>query len=254
MTALASPFVVDEIGKYILEPASVQPNRERTEYIVVHHANAFYSPGTACASILKAHSARPDFGDYHRIGYHAVLQIERNATIAMHLVNPSLMWGAGVFDRNDVCWHVCAATTFTALPSDEWIEAIARACVYAKSLFPDAKIVGHKDVTVPGHGSECPGQLWSSWKLRLLGRVAALQIALPDPWLNWGAAFPLNPAQREWGIPQCWLKNQWLGQARSAEVYQPDGSRSIQWFVGGWIIYEKNVNWAMAYHASKNVS
>lgn len=174
MLSLAQPFIVDEIGHYILQPASVQPNRTRTQYVVVHHANAFYAPGGACQAIFRAHCTRPDFGDYHRIGYHAVLQPEKNDTVALHLVNPSNMQAAGVAQMNHLCWHVCAATKFTAIPSDIWIEAIAQAVVYGLGLFPGAQVVGHGDIAVAGHGTECPGDMWNVWKPRLLGRVQTL--------------------------------------------------------------------------------
>jgi len=171
---LATPFVVDEIGKYIKEGASVQPNRNETRWVVIHHAAAFYSPGTACASIFKAHCERKDFGNYNRIGYHEVVQQERDDTLRVHLVNPPLMWGAGVFGRNDLCYHICAATNFTAIPDDAYIEALAQRAAVALRVWPHAQIVGHKEITLPNHGTTCPGQLWALWKPRLLKRVSEL--------------------------------------------------------------------------------
>ena len=37
-----------------------------------------------------------------------------------------------------------------------------------------AQIVGHKDIALPGHGTDCPGDLWAVWKPRLLARVEAI--------------------------------------------------------------------------------
>ena len=180
--ALASDFVVDEIGRYIKTPASVQPDRPRTSYIVVHHAAAIYAPGTACAAIFKAHSTRPDFTDYHRIGYHEVIQVEIGDLLRAHLVNPPLMQGAGVYGRNDVCYHICAATNIVAIPDDGFVEALAQRVAAAKKRWPDAQIVGHKEITLTGHGTACPGQLWAAWKPRLLKRVEALLAPPPRVW------------------------------------------------------------------------
>lgn len=171
---LADPFVINDIGKYILQPASVQPDRPSTRYIVIHHAADTYSPSMACASIFRAHCTRPDFGNYHRIGYHEVIQLERDASLAAHLVNPPNMQGAGVAKMNHLCYHICAATNFIGMPEDLWIEALAQRAAAALRTYPGAQIVGHKDIALAGHGTTCPGPLWSVWKLRLTNRVAEL--------------------------------------------------------------------------------
>ncbi len=169
---LREPFVSEE-REYWTNPNGL---RDVTRQIVVHHAAAFYSPGKAVAEIYKFHSSK--WPDYHAIAYHEVIQIEADReTLGCHITNPPDLIGAGVFGRNDDTFHVCAATNFTAIPSDEWIEALARRCVAAKQRYPDAVIVGHKDIALKGHKTDCPGQLWTAWKLRLLGRVSALQLA-----------------------------------------------------------------------------
>src|SRR5215216_668938 len=155
---LANPFVADKIGTYITKDAvRDQPNRTSTHYIVVHHASAFYSPGTACAKIFAFHSSK--WPKYGRIGYHEVIQQERDNTLRCYLVNPPLLQGAGVANRNDECYHICGATSFTAIPDDAYIEAFAQRCAAALRVYPNAQIVGHKDIALKGYETACPGQL-----------------------------------------------------------------------------------------------
>ena len=174
MLTLSSTFVQNDIGRYIKAGASIQPDRSRTTYIVVHHAAAMYSPGKACASIFTAHCNRPDFGTYNRIGYHEVIQVELGDQLRTHLVNPPNMQGAGVFGRNDVCYHICAASNFTAIPDEGFIEALAQRVAAAKRVYNGAVVVGHKEIAQPGHGTTCPGPLWDVWKPRIYARVDAL--------------------------------------------------------------------------------
>ena len=121
----------------------------------------------------------------------------------------------------------------------------------AEYAIPSGMIETHRYAALP-KGRKTDPEGWSNedfyrWR-------AALISTDPDPWLRWGTAYPLDPHQRGWKIPQVWLRNTWLGEARSFETYSPDGQRSIQWFKEGWVIYEKQVDWAMHYRASKPVA
>lgn len=169
---LANPFVIEERAFW------TNPNAPRpiTSFIVVHHAAAFYPQGRAVQKIYEYHAKK--WPDYHAAAYAEIIQIEAGGdTLGCHIMYPPDLIGAGVWGRNDDTFHICAATNFTSVPSDEWIEAIARRVVAAKQRYPNAVVVGHKDIALKGHETECPGQLWNAWKLRLLGRVAALQQA-----------------------------------------------------------------------------
>ena len=84
---LAQPFTEDRIGRYVGTNASIQPLRPRTTIICVHHAAAVYPPGTACDKIFQAHSTRPDFGTYRRIGYHEVIQINPGDVLRLSLIH-----------------------------------------------------------------------------------------------------------------------------------------------------------------------
>jgi N-acetyl-anhydromuramyl-L-alanine amidase AmpD len=116
--------------------------------------------------------------------------------------------------------------------------------------FASDRIETHRYVATPvGRKSDpegWPNAEFYQWRAMLVSTA-------PDPWLGWGQAYPLDPAQRGYKVPQTWLRNTWLGEARSYELYTPDGLRSVQWFQQGWVVYEKGVDWAMAFKASKPV-
>lgn len=116
--------------------------------------------------------------------------------------------------------------------------------------FASDKIETHRRIATPaGRKSDpegWPDSDFYQWR-------ATLTTTAPDPWAGWGSAYPLDPAQRGYKIPQTWLRNTWLGEARSFELYMPNGQRSIQWFRSGWVVYEKASDWAMAYHASADI-
>jgi hypothetical protein len=169
MLTLATPFVVEDRQLW------TNPNgpRTATASIVVHHAGAFYRPGKAVADIYAYHSKK--WPDYHAAAYHEILQIEADGTsIGCHIVNDARLMGAGVWGRNEDTFHICAASKFVAIPDDAFIEALAQRVAAAKRRYPTAQIVGHKDIALPGHGTDCPGDLWAVWKPRLLARVEAI--------------------------------------------------------------------------------
>lgn len=138
-------------------------------------------------------------------------------------------------------------------PTQAQRDATAWLCgrLMAEYGFASDRIETHRYVATPvGRKSDpegWPNAEFYQWRAMLIATA-------PDPWAGWGAAYPLDPAQRGWKIPQTWLRNTWLGEARSDERYSPDGQRSIQWFKSGWVVYEKASDWAMAYHASGDVA
>lgn len=169
---LKTPFVDDRTRRYITPGASVQPDRPRTDFIVVHHAAAIYQPGTACDRMFAYHAQR--WPSYGRIGYHEVIHANPGDVLTCYLVNPPEMQGAGVWGMNDRCYHICAATNFTVDPDAIWIEALAQRCVAALGRYPTARVVGHRDIARPGHGTTCPGATWLHWQQTLHAQIAAL--------------------------------------------------------------------------------
>lgn len=166
---LATPFIVEE-RKLWTNPNG---NRPRTDYIVVHHAAYFYAPGDAVRSIYAYHSQK--WPDYHAAAYAEIIQLEIDRiSLGCHIMYHPEQIGAGVMGRNDNTFHICAATNFTTIPEDMWIEALAQRVAVAQQRYPKAQIVGHKEITLPGYGTTCPGPMWQAWKPRLTKRVAEL--------------------------------------------------------------------------------
>lgn len=167
------------IGLYKAEGATQQPDRRVTRYIVIHHAAWTYAPGAALKSIFTYHSSK--WPKYGRIGYHEVIQEERNHALVCYQVNPPNMQCANVANRNHECFGICAATNFTGAPSDMWLNALAERAAAAKRIWPDAQIVGHTDVALKGFETTCPGPRWKEWRPTLLNRIQALLIEVPPP-------------------------------------------------------------------------
>ena len=141
---------------------SKNPNRVETKYIVIHHAAFEYKLGDAIRSIHDYHKRK--WPGYAGIAYHIVAQRDSDKVVRNYLVNPPNMVGAGVMNMNHTTFHICAATNFTATPSQEWLNALKEAVAYAVTLYPNAEIVGHKDIARPGYGTACPGSAWPTWK------------------------------------------------------------------------------------------
>lgn len=87
--------------------------------------------------------------------------------------------GAGVYGNNKQKLHVCIVGNFekghpgyTPGPSRKQMAALGHLLmVWAKRYErPDAtfpKIVGHKEITIPGHGTACPGNTFPLKQIRL---------------------------------------------------------------------------------------
>lgn len=169
MLTLSQPFVTEERALW------TNPNGPRavTTYIVIHHAAAVYAPGKAVRAIYDYHTH--EWPDYHAAAYAEIIQIEADgAHLGCHLMYHPEQIGAGVWGHNGDTFHICAATNFVGMPDDAFVEALAQRAAAAKSRYPSAQIVGHKEIALPGHETACPGQLWAVWKPRLLKRVAAI--------------------------------------------------------------------------------
>lgn len=164
-------MIYDIQTQYVKRGALPLVHRKTTNYIVVHHAAAFYRPGTACASIFSWHAKQ--WPTYGRIGYQWVLQEEKDGSIALYKVNPHWCQGANVAKRNHELMGICCATHFlNAIPSAKWFNALSEAVNIAHDLYPRASIVGHKDVALKGYGTACPGGAWSQWKNALLQSIS----------------------------------------------------------------------------------
>lgn len=146
--------------------------RPATRTIVVHHAAATYPAGIAAEKIYSYHAKK--WPDYHAAAYHEILDRFPDGAIRCSIMNPPGIIGAGVYGRNDDTFHICAATNFLGIPADDWIDAIAQRCAAAMKRYSGAVVRGHKEITIPGHQTACPGALWDQWKPRLKARIDEL--------------------------------------------------------------------------------
>lgn len=151
------------------------PNDDRatTRIIAIHHAGATYTPGTAAEQIYAYHAKK--WPDYHAAAYHDIIERFPDGSLRCSIMNPPNVIGAGVWGRNGDTFHICAATTFTDIPTSDWIDAIAERAAVALGRWPDALIKGHKELALPGHATSCPGARWDAWKPTLLQRIAVMQ-------------------------------------------------------------------------------
>jgi N-acetylmuramoyl-L-alanine amidase len=157
--------VYDVHDKYIAKTAEKPAMRTHTNYIVVHHAAAVYSPGKACQSIFNYHSTK--WPKYGRIGYQIVLQAEVNGTIARYNVNPPDIQGANVAMRNHEVIGVCMATNLVGLIPNNWFVALVETVRAVQLMYPHAKVVGHKEIALKAYATQCPGVRWANWKAAL---------------------------------------------------------------------------------------
>lgn len=162
--------------------------RTSTRYLVVHHAAALYSP-TAGLDDVRA------VDRYHRskgwpgIGYHIALAEEtQGGPIARYDLSDLTLARAGVAHRNHETLHISCLTNFgNAQPGVKWFAALAQTLTDLHQTYPDAEIVGHRDIAYSAAQSPdgldwrtaCPGGAWPSWKYDLL--KAALDTPLLGP-------------------------------------------------------------------------
>ena len=140
-------------------------NRQTTNFIVIHHAAATYAKGNAVQAIYNYH--RSIWASYNAAGYHVICQEETDGSIQCYLVNPPDMQGAGVAYRNHETFHICLATNFTKYPEKRWIDAAREAYLWASVRYPNARLVGHKDIAMHNSPTACPGVSWPLWKKEL---------------------------------------------------------------------------------------
>lgn len=222
--------------------------RTSTRFLVIHHAADHYPQTNGLddvRAIKRWHTGTPPNGNgWPGIGYHIVLAEETTGgPIARYNVSDLSLQRAHVWGRNHEALGICCATDFgKARPAQKWIDALILVLRDLLARYPQAQIVGHKDIALPGHGTACPGDAWPRWKGDLLAALGPAPQPTPDPWLAWGTAYPLPPEQRLWGIPQLWSENaRWLGEARSEPIYRiPDAQDGhnrfvVQLFQGGAI-------------------
>lgn len=223
----------------------------------MHHAAAFYAQRAGIDDIRTVTA-------YHRskgwagIGYHICLVEDiQDGPIARYVLSDLDIQRAHIAWRNHEFVGISCLTNFDGipnkLPTQKWIDALVIALADLLERYPNARIFGHKEKAYNAtqspdrvdYRTACPGSRWFDWKNDLLAAVQQERVRRSQtitPWDAWGATIPLAQEQYTWGIPQAWIANRWLGQARSHEQWSPDGLACTQWFQSGYIVYEKRAN------------
>ena len=161
----------------VLNWESRRPQREETKYIVVHCSASQPSADIGAQDIHRMHLGRGWSG----IGYHYVIRrdgrIERGESVDN--------WGAHVSGHNTHSVGICLVGGISALNGEaeanytpEQYGALATALGYLAQRYPDAKVLGHRDLSpdLDGDGKverhewvkECPclnaGAFWKAVK------------------------------------------------------------------------------------------
>jgi hypothetical protein len=126
--------------------------------LVIHHSAG--SRGSV-AEFRRLHRAR----GYSDIGYHAVIQPDGRTEAG----RSEAIDGAGVWGNNSQKLHVCLIGQFavkepgyTGPPTLAQLAALGRWLdSRGKTYGPShpRPVVGHREITLPGHGTACPGDL-----------------------------------------------------------------------------------------------
>lgn|GEM_PF-4573497 len=186
--------------------------RKRTsdEFITVHHAADHYPQHTGLGDIEAVRKWHMEQGNkWPGIGYHiALAEATNGGLVEAYLLGDLGIQRAHVWGQNHRAVGIACLTDFgSAMPGEKWVLALAEAIrTLIRPSMPQAKIVGHKEITLPGHGSACPGAQWLTWKPRLISLVdgATPQVPVPTP-----GTLAAHPA----------LKAYW---ERSGGPWQPD--------------------------------
>lgn len=146
--------------------------RVATRYIVVHHAAATYAPLKGIDDVRAIANYHVKTKGWSGIGYHRVLAEETNGNPpAQYIVSDPDLIRAHVAYRNHEAVGVCCATFFTGQPSLDWMNSLAAAVAELQQMYPQAEIVGHREIALPGWGTSCPGDAWPTWRPHLLALV-----------------------------------------------------------------------------------
>lgn len=147
--------------------------RSSTDYIVVHHAASHYKQKTGIEDVRAIAGWHIRGRGWPGIAYHRVLAEEVNGgPVAQYVCSRNETLRYHVAGRNYECIGVCCATDFgSSLPDRKWVDALVVVLADLKTIYPNAQIVGHKDIALRGYETACPGALWLTWKPGLLARL-----------------------------------------------------------------------------------
>jgi hypothetical protein len=137
-------------------------------FIAIHHSGVCPSSNP----ISEEHTPRDLDAIYNQhveinawpgIAYHAIVD---------HWGNTFITGGAetvryGIAGKNQMTYHICLLGDFRYYqPHPMQISATRRLVAAVQhGLGRAMPVVGHRDLADPGHGTECPGDTWSYWRL-----------------------------------------------------------------------------------------
>ena len=150
------------------------PNRRTTtRFLTVHHAAVNYPQENGISQVRAAASHHVNVNEWPGIGYHICLAEDtRGGPIARYECSDLDTVRAHVARRNSEALGVCCLTNFSDhLPEQKWIDALAEVLRELKQRYPDAEIVGHRDIARAGNSTACPGNRWAEWKPMLMARM-----------------------------------------------------------------------------------
>ena len=171
--------------------------RTRTETnILIHHAAALYPTYHGISDVRKVAQFHVQTRGWPGIAYHYCLAEEtQDGPIACYICSDDATLRYHIASRNHEFLGVSCLTNFNnralypdGKPTQKWLDALAEVVRILKQRYPSAFITGHRDETVPGWGTSCPGDAWHLWKPELLRLVN--QSAPPQPATRWYMVVP----------------------------------------------------------------
>ncbi|HEY1011149.1 MAG TPA: N-acetylmuramoyl-L-alanine amidase [Herpetosiphonaceae bacterium] len=174
--------------------------RTETTHIVVHHAAALYPQQRGIEDVRSVADYHVKTRGWSGIGYHiALAEITQGGAIGRYNLSRLNTQRAHIAMLNHRMVGVSCLTNFDAhpgkLPIQKWLDALVETLRELVKLYPKARIVGHRDVALPGYETICPGSRWADWKPGLLKAVGSPAAALPAPAPSLPAGtYPVDPA------------------------------------------------------------
>lgn len=146
--------------------------RPTTDLIIVHHAAALYRQLTGAEDVQAVANYHVNTRKWPGIGYHCCIAEEENGgPVARYDVSDVRLERAHIYGLNSRAVGVSCLTNFVGMPDQKWIDGLAVVVGEWATRWPKARIMGHGEVALPGHGTLCPGPLWHEWKSTLLRLV-----------------------------------------------------------------------------------
>lgn len=162
--------------------------RTSTKYIAIHHAAALYPQGSAIEDIRSVARYHTVNRGWPGIGYHEVLAELGGGgdPVGSFLVSKPNLQRAHIYYRNHECYGVSMLTNIdqhpNALPGDRWLSVLVDVVADKLRKYPNARIMGHRDLALPGYGTSCPGKRWHDWKGELIHEVMQAIGGEPQVW------------------------------------------------------------------------